>query len=86
MINVLPMNTRLNALIGEVIIKKDGVQVYHAPVELIQQNGIPTLRKYENLAKKDPNASWECIFKLPHGILTYTRQRVNSWKLTDIKN
>lgn len=76
----LPMNTRLYNGFGGWIIKVDGGLIHCAQNEY---EDAPTLMKFENMARKDPEREWVAEIYLPLRGATYQRHGYNSWVLVE---
>lgn len=76
---VLPLNTRLIIGFGFINVECDGVEVWSVPTPEIEPG--PTLRKFENMARKNPKADWRVHFHGPMDDRHYQRQGRNRWVL-----
>lgn len=74
------MRTRIYNGFGGWSITKNGELVYMGPTDL-DFDKYPTLMKFENMARKDPDQDWRAECYLPLRDATYQRQGVNEWVL-----
>ena len=61
-------------------IKKDGQVIYSEPYNA-EWDKIPTLRKFERMAQKDPDHDWRLILEAPLRSRVYQRHGKNEWVL-----
>ena len=61
-------------------IKKDGILVY---CEMKDYEEAPTLLKFENMARKEPESEWIAELYLPLRGAIYQRHGYNSWVLIE---
>ena len=78
----ISMKTRMYNYFGGWHIEKDGETVYRG-VAYLDFEEYPTLMKFENMARKDPNRDWRAVLYLPLSGSTYQRQGKNEWVLID---
>lgn len=76
------MRTRIYNSFGGWTITKNDELVYMGPQDL-EFNEYPTLMKFENMARKDPDNDWRAECFLPLRGATYQRQGKNEWVLID---
>ena len=74
------MRTRIYGGFGGWHISKDSEIVFD-PKGYLEWNHYPTLMKFENMARKDPNHDWRAVLILPLREATYQRQGKNRWVL-----
>lgn len=84
-VSKLPMTTRLYQGFGGWSIKKDGVHIYSGESGK-KFNEYPTLLKFENQARKEPNIEWIAQVDLPLRSGVYQRHGKNSWVLIEKGN
>ena len=72
--------TRIYGGFGSWCIKRDDEIVYSPPSEG-EWTDYPTLMKFENMARKDPDHDWRAQCDLPLRDATYQRQGRNRWVL-----
>lgn len=75
-----PLTTRVAVGFGMAAVTKDGHCVYSEPPN-IEWDKIPTLRKFENAARKDPHHDWRLILEAPLRSREYQRHGKNEWVL-----
>lgn len=78
----LKMNSRLLAGFGAAFIMKNTETVYNESPN-IKWEDAPTLMKFENMARKDPDNDWRFHLVLPLREATYQRQGKNHWVLIE---
>lgn len=76
------MYTRIYNGFGGWTITRDGKMIYQGPADF-DFHEYPTLMKFENMARKDPDHDWRAECFLPLRGATYQRQGVNSWVLIE---
>jgi len=76
----LSLESRIFAGFGYADVKKDGVIVYEEQPD-VDFDKVPTLQKFENMARKDPDHDWRVHFNLPLREAEYQRQGPNTWML-----
>lgn len=76
------MRTRIYNGFGGWTILKNSEVIYSGPHDL-EFNEYPTLMKFENMARKDPDHDWRAECFLPLRGATYQRQGKNEWVLID---
>lgn len=74
------MNTRIYGGFGGWTITKNGEVVYFPP-DNKEWGDYPTLMKFENMARKDPDNDWRAELYTPMRGATYQRQGKNEWVL-----
>ena len=74
------MNTRIYNGFGGWTILKDNKVVYMGPTDA-EWEDYPTLMKFENMARKDPDHDWRLILDAPLRGREYQRQGHNNWVL-----
>ena len=74
------LKTRIYNSFGGWHITKNGKVVYEGPIDG-DWTDYPTLMKFENMARKDPNHDWRAECDLPLRSATYQRQGKNEWVL-----
>lgn len=74
------MYMRIAVGFGFAGIKKDNEIVFAEDSKMDWKN-IPTLMKFENMARKDPDHDWRCILDAPLRSREYQRQGKNDWIL-----
>ena len=76
------MRSRIAVGFGYAAVTKDGEEVwsegYGAP-----WNKLPTLRKFENMARKDPDHDWRAIMHGPLHGEEYQRHGKGKWVLVE---
>lgn len=78
----LPMNTRIYDGFGGYTIWRNG-QLFYAPPNGLEFDEYDTLMKYENKARKEPDADWQVKIDLPLRNATYQRHDKNTWVLIE---
>lgn len=78
----LSMKTRMYNGFGGWVVKKDNEIVYMGDSNL-EFNEFPTILKFENIARKEPESCWEAELYLPLRGATYQRHGHNWWVLVD---
>ena len=74
------MRTRIYGGFGGWHIEKDG-EVQFRPPQHLEWEKYPTLMKFENMARKDPDHDWRAVAFLPLRDATYQRHGRNRWVL-----
>lgn len=74
------MNTRIYNGFGGWTITKNGKLIFMGEQDK-EFHEYPTLMKFENMARKDPNHDWRAECFLPLRDATYQRQGKNEWVL-----
>jgi len=78
----LSMRTKIVAGFSDNWIKKNSEVVYQAPDnDLNDWDTAPTLMKFENMARKDPDNDWRYWINQPLREAEYQRQGKNEWVL-----
>jgi len=75
-----PVNTRIYAGFGGWSITCDGEHKFQAGGDLDWKD-YPTLRTFENMARKDPDHDWRAVLMTPLRDATYQRHGKNRWVL-----
>lgn len=79
--DLFPLSGRVAVGFGDAHVSKDGVVIWR---EGNQEWGeLPTLRKFENMAAKDPNHDWRAVLNGPMHGETYQRQAPKEWVLVE---
>ncbi len=78
----LSMRGKIIAGFGGAIITKNSLTIYNEPPE-IEWETAPTLMKFENMARKDPDCDWRFSLDLPLRSATYQRHGKNEWVLIE---
>lgn len=78
--DTLKMNTRMSNGFGGWTILKDGKLVYS---EMKDYDEAPTLQKFENMARREPESEWVAELYLPLRGATYQRHGRNMWVLVE---
>ena len=78
----LSMKTRMYSGFGGWMISRNKKLVYMGDSNL-DFNEYPTILKFENMARKDPNANWLATIELPLRGGTYQRHGKNLWVLIE---
>jgi hypothetical protein len=76
------MNTKIYGGFGWWTILMDGDVIYQPPPDG-EWKDFPTLMRFENMARKDPDHDWRAECFLPLRGATYQRQGKNEWVLID---
>lgn len=74
------MHTRIYQGFGGWLITKNDKLIFMARPNL-EWHQFPTLMKFENMARKDPDNDWRAECQLPLRDATYQRQGKNRWVL-----
>lgn len=78
----LPMNTRMYQGMGGWMIVKNG-ELFFMDKGDKEFEDYPTLMKFENEARKEPNAEWIAQVDLPLSNAKYQRHDKNTWVLIE---
>lgn len=78
----LPMNTRIYNGFGGWTITKDRQLIYMGDSNLDWEK-YPTLMKFENMARKEPDSEWTAELMIPLRNASYQRHGKNTWVLVD---
>lgn len=78
----LDMHTRMYQAMGGWVIFKDGKQFYMGDFNK-EFEEYPTLMKFENLARKEPDVEWRAELNLPLRSGIYQRHGENCWVLIE---
>lgn len=76
----LILNTPIVAGFGTAIITKNKKIIYFEPAN-IKFEDAPKLRKFEKMAREEPNTDWRYKLDLPLRSAEYQRQGKNNWVL-----
>lgn len=76
----LKMSEKIIAGFGTTMILKNKKVIYSEKPNLEWEDA-PTLMKFENMARKSPQADWRYILNLPLRDAEYQRQGKNKWVL-----
>lgn len=74
------MNIKIIAGFGLAMITMNGEPIYIERPN-IEWNDAPTLMKFENMARKNPDNDWRYILELPLRSAIYQRHGKNNWVL-----
>lgn len=74
------MYTRIAVGFGYAGIEKDGKSIFTEKADM-DWGDIPTLMKFENMARRDPDHDWRLILDAPLRSREYQRQGHNNWIL-----
>jgi hypothetical protein len=69
------MNVRMHAGFGVTALKRDGQWVE----SYFDYEKCPTFRRFENVARKDPDHDWQVQVDGPLSDVTYQRHGLNEW-------
>ncbi len=76
----LKLTRRIAVGFGFAGVTKDGEVVWSEPANAAWKD-LPRLRKFENMARKDPNHDWRAVMDGPLHGETYQRHAKNRWVL-----
>lgn len=76
------MYIRVAVGFGDASITKDGEIIFQETSQMEWQD-IPTLMKFENMARKDPDHDWRLILYAPLRGSVYQRHGRNEWVLIE---
>ncbi len=74
------MYTRIAVGFGYAGVEKDGKSIFAEKFGMNWED-LPTLMKFENMARKDPNHDWQLILDAPLRSRIYQRHGRNNWVL-----
>jgi hypothetical protein len=83
------MHMRIAVGFGDAYVKKDTTVVWDEVRDFVRKDKdvlehwreIPTLMRFEYLARKDPDHDWRCVLNAPLRYREYQRQGRNLWIL-----
>ena len=81
-VDKLSMNTKIIAGFGMAQITKNDECIYDEEPN-IEWDDAPTLMKFENMARKDPDNDWQFELRLPLRDARYQRHGRNCWVLVE---
>ncbi len=74
------MDTKIAVGFGFAGVKRDGDIIFMADT-IAEWKDIPTLMKFENMARKDPDHDWRLVLDAPLRSREYQRHSKNEWIL-----
>lgn len=78
----LSMHHKIIAGFGDAIITKNDKYVYQEPPNMEWEDA-PTLMRFENRARKEPDCDWRFSLNLPLRSAIYQRHGKNEWVLIE---